>query len=68
MRHDLVVADPSGLARFFRICGKSQPVSGGIPAVDNRDLGTAGQPGVHIAECLQSRISCTDPLVRKEIV
>ena len=48
VRHDPVVVVTGGLARFFRLYEKSQPVSGGIPALDNRDLGKAGQPGTHI--------------------
>ena len=36
------------LARFFRLYEKRQPALSEIPALDNRDLGKTGQPGVYI--------------------
>ncbi len=42
LRHHLVVVVTGGLARFFRLYEESQPVWGGVPAVNNQDLGKAG--------------------------
>ncbi len=36
---DLVFGVTGGLANFFHLYEKIQPVGGGIPAVDNRHLG-----------------------------
>ena len=45
---DLLVVVTGGLAHFFRLYEEIQPVWGGILAIDNRDLGKVGQPGIHI--------------------